>query len=230
LYIKALSVAQYLVQEILKHSTDNSKPEVQGSKEHRSGINPKRLSRRKQLDLTYQLPKSSRAQVDIYRGRTEDSYRASSSSSLVGNDSVICQPGYNDMTINQSSNSLVTEKPLPDYRNIPEIAAKEALQEGVQSQSSAYGCSMLSIDSKSVLYQLKVTYSSDSSKMNPVYRQLPVALNKSTEGREITVRSPLASRAEQQETALPEIDRKVSNDQATLQEITLPGPTLSIPV
>ena len=86
---------------ILKHSTDDSEPEVQGSKEHGLGINPKRPSRRrKRLDLTYRLPKSSRAQVDIYRGGTEDSHGASGGSSLVGDDSVKCQPGHDDITIN----------------------------------------------------------------------------------------------------------------------------------
>ena len=128
LYVKAPSVAQYL-QEILKHSTDDSKPEVQGSKEHGSSFNPKRLSRRKRLDLTYRLPKSSRAQVDIYRGGTEDSRGASGSSSLVGDNSVTYQPGYDDMTINQSSDSLVTETPLLGHGDIPEIVAKEVLQE-----------------------------------------------------------------------------------------------------
>ena len=217
--MKAPSVAQYLVQEILKHSTDDSEPEVQGSKEHRSGINPKRPSRRKRLDLTYRLPKSSRAQVDIYRGGTEDSHRASGGSLLVGDDSVTCQPGH--MIINQSSDILVTEKPLP------EIVAEEVPQEGVQGQSSA-------------LRQLKATCSSDSPKMNPVHRQPSVALDKPTKGRENTVRPPLPSGAEQRETTLPEIDGKASNDQATSapslphrtepQEITLPGPTPSTPV
>jgi hypothetical protein len=76
--------------------------------------------------------------------------------------------------------------------------------------------------------------------MNPVHRQLSVTLDKPTEDSEITVRPPLPSRTEQQETALPEINGKALNDQATsapslphrteLQEITLPGPTPSTPV
>jgi hypothetical protein len=82
--------------------------------------------------------------VDIYRDGTEDSHRASSSSSLVGDDSVTCQPGHDDMTINQSSDSLVTEKPLPECEeDILEIVAKEVPQEGVQGQSSAHDCSLL---------------------------------------------------------------------------------------
>ena len=237
--MKAPSVAQYLVQEILKH---DSQPEVQGSEEHGSGINPKRPSRRrKRLDLTYQLPKSSRVQADIYRGGTEDSHGASGGSSLVGDDSVTCQPGHDDMTINQSSDSLVTEKALPEYHgDIPEIATKEVPREGVQGQSSAHGCSMLSIDSESALHQLKATRSSDSAKMNPVHRQPSVALDKPTEDSEITVRPPLPGGAEQRETTLLEIDGKASNDQATsapslpygteLQEIILPSPNPSTPV
>jgi hypothetical protein len=52
--------------------------------------------------------------VDIYRDGTKDSRGASSSSSLVGDDLVTCQPGY------------VTEKPLPECEeDILEIVAKE---------------------------------------------------------------------------------------------------------
>ena len=239
--MKAPSVAQYLVQEILKHFRDDSEPQVQGPEEHESGINPKRPSRRrKRLDLTYRLPKSSRAQVGIYRDGTEDSHGASGSSSLVGDDSVTCQPGHDDMTINQSSDSLVTEKPLPECEeDIPEIVAEEVPQEGVQGQSSAHGRSLLSIGSESALHQLKATCSSDSAKMNSVHRQPLVALDKPTEDSEITVRPPLPSGAEQRETALPEIDGKASNDQATSapsfphgtepQETTLLGLTPSTP-
>ena len=84
--MKAPSVAQYLVQEILKYFRDDSEPQVQ---EHEPDINPKRPSRRrKRLDLTYRLPKASRAQVGIYRDGTKDSHGASCDSSLVGDDSV----------------------------------------------------------------------------------------------------------------------------------------------
>jgi hypothetical protein len=154
--VKAPSVAQYLVQEILKYSADNSEPEVQGPEEHQSNINPTRPSRRrKRLDLTYRLPKSSRAQVGIAGDEAEDSHEASGSS-LDG--SVTCPPGHNDVT----------------------------------------------------------------------------------EACEITVGPPLPGRAEQRETALPEIDRDASNDQATSapsfphgtepQQTTLPGPAPSTPV
>jgi hypothetical protein len=47
------------------------------------------------------------------------------------------------MTINQSSNSPITEKPLPEYEeDIPEIITKEVSQEGVQGQSSTHGLSL----------------------------------------------------------------------------------------
>jgi hypothetical protein len=85
----------------------------------------------------------------------------------------------------------------------------------VQGQSSAHGLSLPSIGSESALHQLKATCSSDSAKMNPVHRQLSVALDKPTEDSEKTVRPPSPSGAEQRETALPEIDGKASNDQAT---------------
>jgi len=82
---------------------------------------------------------------------------------------------------------------------------------------------MLSIDSELALHQLKATCSSNSAKMNPVYKQLLVALNKPTEDSEITVRAPLLSKVEQQETALLEIDGKASNDQATSAPSLLHG-------
>lgn len=64
--------------------------------------------------------------MDVYRDRSRDSDGASGGSFLVGDVSVTCQPGHDSMTINQSSDSLVTEKPLPEYKeDIPEIVAKE---------------------------------------------------------------------------------------------------------
>lgn len=153
LCLKAPTIAQFLAQEILKHSGDDSEPEVQGSQERGSGINPKRLSRRrKQLDPTYRLPKSSRARVDICKDGAEDLYGASGDF-LVSNDPVTYRTGYDEITINQSSNSLMIEKPLLKYEgDLSEIAVKELPQEGVQGQSSAYGHSVSSMDSESQLY------------------------------------------------------------------------------
>ncbi|KAH9205316.1 hypothetical protein DL95DRAFT_90343 [Leptodontidium sp. 2 PMI_412] len=64
---EASSVAQYLAQEIRKYSRDDSEPEVQGPEEHQLGINPKRPSRRRKRDLSYRLPNSSKARVDVCR-------------------------------------------------------------------------------------------------------------------------------------------------------------------
>jgi len=125
LCVKAPSVTQYLVQEILKYSRDDSQPEVQG----------KRPSRRKKRDLTYRLPKPSKAQAQahISRDGPGDSHEASGGSSQVGNDSVTCQPGHEGTTIDQSSDSPITEKPLPECEEeIPEIIAEEVSQEGAQ--------------------------------------------------------------------------------------------------
>jgi hypothetical protein len=237
--LKAPSVAQYLVQEILKHSRDNSEPEVQGPEDHQSGINSERPSRRrKEFDGTYRLPKSSKLQEAIYRDGPRDSHGASGSSPLVGDGSVTCQPRHGE-TISQSSDSLMTEKPLPECeQGIPEIVAEEGPQEGVQGQSSGPGRSLPSMGSESALHQLKATCSSDSAKIDPVHRQPLVALDKATKDREITV--PPLPEAEQRETASPEIDGNTSNDQATSapslphgtepQQTILPGPTPSTPV
>jgi len=141
--VKAPSVAQYLVQEILKHSRDDSEPEVQG----------KRPSRRKKRDLTYRLPKPSKAQAHISRDGPKDSHEASGGSSQVGNVSVTCQPSHEGTTINQSSDSPITEKPLPECEeDIPEIVAEEVSQEGVQGRSSAHGLSLPSIGSESAFH------------------------------------------------------------------------------
>ncbi|KIM92642.1 hypothetical protein OIDMADRAFT_36447 [Oidiodendron maius Zn] len=95
-------------EEILNLSTDNSQPKVQGSKEQESGTHSKRLLRRKQLDSTYQLPKSSRTQPSIPGDRAEYSHRASSNNSLGSKD-------------------------LAKYKgDILEIVAKEVPREGVQ--------------------------------------------------------------------------------------------------
>jgi hypothetical protein len=111
------------------------------------------------------------------------------------------------MTINQSSDSLVTEKPFP------KIVAEEVPQEGVQGQSSTHGRSLPSVGSESAL---KATHSSDSAKSNSVHGQPSVALGSSTEDGQTTVRPPLPSGAEQREAALPEIDGNASDNQATL--------------
>jgi hypothetical protein len=236
--VKAPPVAQYLGQEILNHSTDKSQPEVQGSKEQESGTNSKRPSRRKQLDRTYRLPKSSRIQPDIPGDGAEDSHGASSDSSLVGDYSAMCQPSHNGMTVNQSNDSLVTEKPLWECEgDITEIVAEEVPQEGVHGQSSAHGRSIPSMGSELAPHRLKATYSSDGAKNNSAQGQPSVTLDTTAEDSQTTVRP---SGAEQRKAASPGIDGKVSDDQAILapslphetkpQETTLRGPTPSTPI
>ena len=234
-------MAQYIVQEILNHSRDESQPEVQGSKELGSGTNSKRLSkRRKSPDRAYRLPKSSRTQPDIPKDEAEDSDGASKGSSLVGDDSVTCQPGYDDMPITQSSDSFMTEKSLPKSKeNLFKIMAEDVSQE-LQCQSAAHACNIPFVSSESVLHQLKATHSSNSGKRNAVYRQPSVALEKATKDSQTTIHLPSPSEAEQREISLPEINKKASDDQATLaislphrtepQETTLPGPTPFTPV
>ncbi|PMD63293.1 uncharacterized protein K444DRAFT_331502 [Hyaloscypha bicolor E] len=90
LCVKAPSVAQYLVQEILNHSRDDSQPEVQGSKEFETSTTTKQSSkRRKQSDRSYRPPKSSRTQPEIPRDRAKDSNEASSINSQVGDDTSV---------------------------------------------------------------------------------------------------------------------------------------------
>ena len=71
--------------------------------------------------------------MDICRGGAKGSHEASGGCSLIADDLVTCQPGHDDMTINRSSDSLVTERPLLEYnRDIPEVVAKEVPREEVQ--------------------------------------------------------------------------------------------------
>ena len=108
LCVKAPSVALYLAQEILNYSRDDSQPEAQDSKEGESDTNHKRSSkRRKQVDGTYRLPKSSGKQPDIARDDT-----GFEGLSVIGDESVTCQPSHCDITTNQSSDSLMTEESL----------------------------------------------------------------------------------------------------------------------
>jgi len=78
--------------------------------------------------------KSSKAQAHI--SRTDLGFtRSFRQQPLVGDGSVTCQ--HDDVTINQSSDSLVTENPSRMRGDIPEIVTEEVAQEGVQGQSSA---------------------------------------------------------------------------------------------
>lgn len=206
--MKAPSVAEYLVQEILNNSRNNSQPEAQGSKEIVSGTNSKRPSkRRRQLDHTYRRPRSSRPQPDISGPGDSDS--AVEGRSLVGDDSVTCQPDLDDMTINQSSDSLMIDmhQPLQECEeDILEMSVEQALQEGVQGQSAAH---RRTIDSEPMLHPSEATYSSDSAIVDSAHRRPSVVLNESTEGSQ--THSP--SGAGQRETALSENNGKATDTQ-----------------
>lgn len=171
-------MAQYLVQEILNYSKDDSQPEVQGSKEIEISTTTKRSSkRRKQSDRSYQLPKSSRTQPDIPRDGAEDSHEASSVSSQLRDELVTCPSGHD-----QSSDSLVTDQPLLKCEgDIPKIITEEVPQEEVVPQEGVQGHSrtLPSIGSESALAQLKATCSSD--KRDAVHKQPSATLDKAIE-------------------------------------------------
>jgi hypothetical protein len=223
--VKALPVAQYLVQEILNLSTEDSQPEVQGSKKPELGTNSKRQLR-KQLDSsTYWLPKS---QPDIPGDGAEDSHGASSDSSLVSDDPAMCQHSHDDMTI--SNDSPVVEKLLQECEgDIPEIV-EEIPREGVHGRCMPMG-------SESTWHQLEVMHSSNGAKKNSAHGRPLVTLDKSPKDSHTTVHQ---SGAEQQETVSLGIDGKAFDDQATLapslphgtkpQETALLGPPPSTPV
>jgi hypothetical protein len=238
--VKAPSVAEYLAQAILNHSRDDSQSEAHSSNDCGSGTNAKRPSkRRKQLDRTYRLPKSSRTQPDISRDEAEDSDTAVEGRSPVGDDSVTCQPCH---TINQTSDSLTTEKPQPLQEcegDIPEIVVEQVPQEAVQGQSAARS---RTTGTEPALHLLKATCSSDSAMRDAAHKQPSVAitLDGSTEDSQTTCIPPFLINAEQRETALPEINGKASDAQAPSapslshgtkpHETALSGPTPSTPV
>ncbi|CZR68400.1 uncharacterized protein PAC_18299 [Phialocephala subalpina] len=230
LCVKAPSVAQYLVQEILNHAKDDSQAEVQGSEELETSTTTKRSSkRRKQSD--YRLPKSSRTQPDIPRDGAEDSHEASSVSSQVGDELVTCQSGHDDPR----------DGPTPS-----EMRGRHS-QDHCRGSSSgrsarpvlAYGCTLPSMSSESALHQLKATYSSDGVNRNAIHRQPSATLDQPTEDIQTTVSPPSPSAPELRDTALPEIDGKASDAQAPSapslphvaepHETTLPDPTPSTP-
>ena len=217
LCVKAPSVAQYLAQEILKQLRDDSEAEVQASKEV---VSVKPSSKRKQSDRTYQPPKSCRVQPDI-------PVEAPSVNSVVNDRSITCRPRDNNK-INQSSDSLVTEKPvLKCEGGIPRIIAEETPQDGLQVQSTTGDHTVSLMCSGSAPNQLKAN-------KNAIYKQPPATLENQT-----TVSPPSPSEEEQPETALSDMDGKTSGNQATSapspnemepQETTLPDPTPSTPV
>lgn len=215
--MKAPTVAQYLVQEILTYSKENLQPEVQGSKELDTSTTTKRSSKRKkQPDRSYRLPKSFRTQPDISQAGVEDLHEVSSVSSQVSDELAICQFGHD---VQQSSDSIVTDRPLSkceeDIRKIiaEEVPQGVALQEAPQGQS-ADDSSMPSRGSKLALHQLEATYSSDGAKGSTPHRRPSVTLGESIEYSQDALHPRSPSEAEHRKTALPEIEGKASDAQA----------------
>lgn len=238
LYVKAPSVAQHLVQEILIYSEDDSQPEVPGSKAFEISTSTKVSSkRRKQPDHSYRLPRSSRVQPATFRDRAEDSPEVSSVSSQVGDELGTSQTTHNT---NQSSDSIVTSPPLPKCEeHVQKILAEEvppvpqvlpdgvASQEAAQVQSPTPDGPMLLVTSESPLHRLKATN----------IRRPLATLDEPAKDRRNGLHPP--SKAEHRETVLPEIDERVSDTQvpsitflphrAELHDTTSPGSTPSTP-
>jgi hypothetical protein len=250
LCVKAPSVAQYLVQEILSFSKDDSQPEVPGSKELETSTSTKGSSKRKnQSDRSYRLPRSSRIQRLTLRDRAEDSPEVPGISSQVGNKLGTSQTSY-DTT--QSSDSIITSPPVPKCEDhVYKILAEEvpqvpqvpqdgvAPQEAAQVQSPAPSSTMLLMASESALHQLKATHSNEIIKGREFRRQPLVTLDEPAKDSRHGLHPPSPSEAEQRETALPEIEEKVSDTQVPsatflphrveLHETTSPGPNPSTP-
>ncbi|TVY80732.1 hypothetical protein LSUE1_G005970 [Lachnellula suecica] len=221
---KAPSVAQYLVQEILSPSKDDSQPDIRGSQELEIGTNITRSSRMKESE--HQLPEPSRTPLDIPRGGAEDPHEASSGSSQVGTDLVTCQSGYDDVTISQPSDSLGSDQPLPRCEgDIPHISSEEFPQERVQGQPVAQGRTL-----PSAVHQLQATYNNDGAKRNAVQKQPSATFDVATTDRQTSLRPPSPTETEQKIS-----DAQASSGPSSLhgtepRETTLPGPTLSTPV
>lgn len=220
LCVKAPSVAQYLVQEILNHLKDDSQPEIQGSQVLETSTNAKRSSkRRKPSDRSYRPLKSFKTQSDIPKNETEDSHEPSIVRSQVGDELITCQSNHGDVTINQSSDSLMTNQPLSKFEEeILKIIAEKVSQKGivpqeeVMPQEGLQGRNLPSVGNGSALHQLKATYS--SNKRNAVHKQPSASLGKPTEDTQTTI-SPLPSGVEPREIALLEIDGNAPDAQAS---------------
>ncbi|KAH9204401.1 hypothetical protein DL95DRAFT_471525 [Leptodontidium sp. 2 PMI_412] len=209
LCLKALSVAKYLIQEILNHPKDNFQP------------------------------KSSRTQPDTPGDGDEVSHDTSSVNSQVGDELGTCQSDdNNNIAINQRSKSLVTDQAIPKFEEeIPQITAEGVPQGRVEDDSHVYGRTLPPIANESTLLQLQATYTNDGLKRNVVHRQPSVALDEATTDIQTTDRPSSPNAMEPREPALSEIDEKGSDAPSNtsphvpeLHENTLPDPTPSIPV
>ncbi|KAG4427501.1 hypothetical protein IFR05_017016 [Cadophora sp. M221] len=244
LCLKAPSVAQYLVQEILNHPKDNFQPKAQGSQETKTSPTIKRPKGRKQADRSYRLPKSSRTQPDTPRDGDEVPHDASSVSSQVGDELGTCQSDDDDdddIAINQGSESLVTDQAIPKFEGeIPQITAEGVPQGGVEDDSLVHDRTLPPIANESTLLQLQATCTNDGLKRNVVHRQPSVALDEAATDIRTTGRPSSPNAMEPREPALSEIDEKGSDAQASSDtsspqvvephETLLPDPAPSTPV
>jgi len=117
-------VAEYLVREILNRPNENFQPEAQGSPALETSTIIKRPKGRKQLDRSYRPPKSSPSQLDTSEDRDVVAPEAASVSLQLGDELVPCQPDHGDKTMNERSDSLVTDQSIPKCEGeIPQVTA-----------------------------------------------------------------------------------------------------------
>ncbi|KAG9228242.1 hypothetical protein BJ875DRAFT_447053 [Amylocarpus encephaloides] len=135
---RAPSMAQHLVQEILKHLANRSQPEAQVSKARGSSTNFQKSSKKRiQKDRPYQPPKPPAKQPTTCRDEAEDLDAVVKCRSMVGDDLVTDQPGHYNKSINQSANSRITDtRPLPECEEEISETVENVPQEGVQDQST----------------------------------------------------------------------------------------------
>ncbi|KAE8441969.1 hypothetical protein EG329_004136 [Mollisiaceae sp. DMI_Dod_QoI] len=193
---------------------------------------------RKQPDRSYRLPKSSRIQSNAPGDGDEFSHESSSVNSQIGDGLVTCQPS-DDMIVNRKSESLVTDQVIPKLdKQIPQITAEKVPQEGVEDDSPVHCDTLLPMAKESILHQLQATCT-NGLKRNIVHRQPSVALDQTNTDDQITGRPSSPNAIELGDSALPEIDGKGSDAQASLNnpsphvtelhETIMPDPTPSTP-
>ncbi|KAL5318079.1 hypothetical protein ACEPPN_015183 [Leptodophora sp. 'Broadleaf-Isolate-01'] len=217
LCLKAPTVAEYLVREILNHPNGDFPPEAQGSQELETSTTIKRPKGRKQPDRSYRPSKTSRIQPDTHRDGDEVPHDASSVSSQVGDELGTCQSDDDDdIAINQGSESLVTDQTIPKFEGeIPRITTKGIPQGGVEDDSLVHGRTLPPIANESTLLQLQATCTNDGLKRNVVHRQPSVALDEAATDIRTTNRPSSPNAMEPREPALSEIDEKGSDAQAS---------------
>ena len=209
-------MAEYLVREILNHPNDNCQPEAQGSQELETCTIIKKPKGRKQPDRSYRLPKSSPSQPDTPEDGDMVPPEAASVSPELGDELVPCQPDADDETMNERSDSLVTDQSIAKREGeIPQIAAESGSQGRVEEDCPIYDRAVSPIATESTLHQLQATYTNGGLKRNAVHRQLSVALDQATTDIQTTSRASSPNVLGPGEPTLPEIDGKGSDAQAS---------------